>query len=95
MKSFFSEMYLDTIDQTHQLNAATGSHSSNVSILHISYLCLTAVSFSVCPRPALGVMPPVLTMMICYISLTTLVHEGSMSFMSSPVMTLLCSVKYL
>lgn len=72
-----------------------GSHSSNVTILHISYLGLTAVSFSVCPRPALGVMPPVLTMITCYISLTMLVDEGSVSFMSSPVMTLLCLVKYL
>lgn len=73
------------MDQTHQLNAATGSGSSNVSILHISYLELTTFSSSVCPRPALGIMPPLLTAMTCYIFLTTLIlKDDSMSFMSLP-----------
>lgn len=78
-------MYFGTRDQAYQLNAATGSGSSNVSILYISYLRQTAFSFSVCPRPALGLMPPVLTVTTCYIFLTMLVlEEGSMSFTSLP-----------
>lgn len=77
-------MYFGTRDQTHQLNAATGSGSRNVSILYTSYLWLPAFS-SLRPRPALGAMPPVLTATTCYIFLTTLVlEEGSMSFMSLP-----------